>query len=164
MIENVGKNGKKRELNLGLGLGSLLNDPQQVQGRYIYHQGNLYRRTNKGKISLINYTLPEIDWYDLVTIVTNPSNQNELWMALGPHGLYYSRNGGKTFEVLESVNMAERIEITATEDSTALILNGRLSTNDGKKGRFISIDGGCNWREFNDSDEQGDECPASPIM
>jgi xyloglucan-specific exo-beta-1,4-glucanase len=133
---------------VGLELERTLRHPNHIDARYVYHSGYLYKRENK-KVILINEDLPLIDWYDMVTLVINPANELELWFAFGPHGLYHSTDGGKSFAVLLGISMAEKITFTETEEegskTFSLVLTGRL--NDGRKGTFFSAGGAGEWIE-----------------
>jgi photosystem II stability/assembly factor-like uncharacterized protein len=83
-------------------------------------------------------TLPNLDLHGFAV---DPSDPDTLYAAAAGAGLYRSRDGGATFELVSEEVGGSVFGLAATAD-------GRILAGDGARGLLESRDGGTTWREL----------------
>ncbi len=80
--------------------------------------------------------LPHLDIHGFAV---DPRDQSTLWAALAGQGLYRSKDGGQSFELVTREVGAGVMALTVTPD-------GRILAGDMQQGLFTSADGGKTWK------------------
>lgn len=123
----------------------------------IYSDGVLYRKNDQSKATILNDSLPVAEWYEVVEIAQNPTDEKEIWLAIGGRELHCSYDGGKSFTKISTVSAIADISFVPWlkgEKDFVLYLIGTLMN--GQKGAFIAMNRGNSWMSY-------DLCDALPL-
>jgi len=115
--------------------------------RYLIQQGNLFRKIpGRDLYRKVNTSLPIDVNPSSVIIAINPLNPNDVWIALGEHGLLHTVDGGLTLDKIPQVSKVDSFEVRKNKKATNGIeirFNGHIE-GIGRR-YFLSLDAGVSW-------------------
>lgn len=112
---------------------------------YYYSEGNFYRSDESGeRFEIVNDGLPTAGFFKVEAL---PSNGEIVFVSLDENGLFYSQDGGRTFDKIAAVEEAHLFSVGRGMDGpdsmAAIYIYGRLE-NSGE-GIYRSLDLGETW-------------------
>jgi hypothetical protein len=129
----------------------IASDPVDGNTFYYYDNGKVYQSLD-GALSfkIVNSKLPIETWAILKTV---PGKKGELWVSLNEQGLYYSSDGGISFDRLPSIDRAYLFAFgKAPDHSSQLVLYLYGSIANQGEGLFMSYDRGRQWVKISSSE------------
>ena len=134
-------------------------DPTNENTWYVaVGSGGVWKTTNAG--TTWKPLTDDQPFYSTGAITLDPSNSQTVWLGTGEnvggrhvgigHGVYLSRNGGKTWES-KGLNKSEHISkiiVHPTDSNTLWVAaQGPLWSSGGERGLYKSTDGGTTWKQ-----------------